>query len=37
LTGRVKINKFTFMLDSGASSSFVPEHLVRNLCLKYKN
>ena len=25
------------MLDSGASSSFLPEHLARKWCLVYKN
>jgi hypothetical protein len=37
LVGRIHLNTFTFMLDSGASASFIPERLVATLALRYKN
>jgi hypothetical protein len=36
LCGLIKTEKNTFMLDSGASSNFSSESLVRNLGLRFK-
>ena len=37
LRGLVDCEHFTFMLDSGASSNFIPEYLASKFKLKYQN
>ena len=37
LRGLVDLKKFTFMLDSGASSNFISESIAAELGLRYKN
>ena len=36
LKGLVDLKKFTFMLDSGASSNFISESISRDLGLRFK-